>query len=138
MIIEKVMNNYIEVVQNNFFIFLTVILSLTLVVSTIDYLLGWINAKFNRNVVFESNIALYGIIKKMTYFIILIVFMFIAYAVAPETIANSTLTVLYLGYLVSELNSVFSHLDLTDDGKHNEPFKLFIERIIKRGIDKNE
>lgn len=138
MIIEKVMNNYIEVVQNNFFIFLTVILSLTLVVSTIDYLLGWINAKFNRNVVFESNIALYGIIKKMTYFIILIVFMFIAYAVAPEKIANSTLTVLYLGYLASELNSVFSHLDLTDDGKHNEPFKLFIERIIKRGIDKNE
>ena len=103
-----------------------------LIASTIDFLFGWVNARFNNNVVFESGVALYGIIKKMMYFITLVFFMIVAFLTIPVNIATAAVYTLYIGYLLSESNSILSHLGLTDDGKKGELFRDFIEKIINQ------
>lgn len=102
-----------------------------LIASTIDFLFGWVNARFNNNVVFESGVALYGIIKKMMYFITLVFFMIVAFLTIPVNIATAAVYTLFIGYLLSEANSILSHLGLTDDGKKGEIFRDFIEKIVK-------
>lgn len=111
--------------------YLIVMLSLILLVNCVDWFFGWINAKFNKKVVFESSVALYGIIKKMMYFIVLVIFALVAFMLLDMTVAIVSLTVLYTGYLVSELNSVLSHLGLTEDGKRGELFVNFMKDLVK-------
>lgn len=128
-----IMQDFFDRLQEDSQVYVIALLSAILVVNVIDYCFGWVNAKFNKNVVFESNIALYGIIKKMMYFIVLVLFMFIAYLLIPPTVAVPTLITLYVGYLLSELNSVLSHLNLTEDGKTGELFSTFIARLLNGG-----
>lgn len=109
------------------------LLTIILVASTIDFSFGWVNARFNKNVEFESGKALYGIIKKMMYFIVLVFFMIIAFLLVPESIALPAISALFIGYLVSEINSILSHLELTEDGKKGELFRTFISRLINKG-----
>lgn len=106
------------------------LLTIILVAGTIDWLFGWTNARFNKNVTFESGKALYGIIKKMMYFIVLVLFMVIAFLLVPEKIAIPAVLALFIGYLASEINSILSHLELTQDGKKGELFRTFISRIL--------
>lgn len=113
--------------------YLIALLAIILVANTIDFAFGWVNARFNSKVQFESNIALYGIIKKMMYFIVLVLFMFVAFMLVPATIALPALYALYIGYLVSEINSILSHLNLTTDGKNGELFLTFVSRLLKGG-----
>lgn len=110
--------------------YIVALLVVILVASLIDFSFGWINAKFNNEVIFESGLALYGIIKKMMYFVTLVFFMIVAFLIVPEPVAIAAVYTLYIGYLLSEANSVLSHLGLTDDGKKGEIFREFIERII--------
>ncbi len=107
------------------------LIAVIIVASTTDFSFGWINARFNKNVKFESGIALYGIIKKMMYFIVLVLFMVVAFLLVPEAVALPAITVLFVGYLVSEINSILSHLELTEDGKKGELFRTFLSRILK-------
>lgn len=109
--------------------YLVALLTASIIASTIDFSFGWINARFNGNVKFESGIALYGIIKKMMYFVVLVFFMIVALLIIPEKIAIPALVTLFVGYLVSEINSILSHLELTEDGKKGELFRSFISRI---------
>lgn len=120
---------FFDNLQEDNFKWLLFLLTTIMIVSVIDWLFGWTNAKFNSNVVFQSNIALYGIIKKMQYFFVLVVFMFVALLLLPSTVAFPSLVTLYVGYLLSELNSVLSHLGLTEDGKHGDLFINFIKKI---------
>lgn len=120
-----------EVLKENIDLYLIVLLSIILVSNLIDFSFGWINAKFNKNVKFESGKALYGIIKKMMYFIVLILFSIIALAIIPHEIAIPSIIALYIGYLLSEINSILSHLELTDDGKKGELFRTFISKLMK-------
>lgn len=113
--------------------YLLALLTIILVANTVDFTFGWLNARFNSKVQFESNIALYGIIKKMMYFIVLVLFMFVAFLLVPETIALPALYALYIGYLVSEVNSILSHLNMTNDGKKGELFLTFVSRLMKGG-----
>ena len=115
---------------------LVYILALILIANVLDFLMGWVNAKFNADVKFSSSKALLGIIKKIVYFILLVVFIPIALLV-PDPIGISALYVLYLGYLLSELQSVLSHLNLASDDKHNQSFLDFINKILgkKTGED---
>ncbi|GIO25151.1 phage holin family protein [Oceanobacillus sp. J11TS1] len=110
--------------------FATFLLTLILIASTIDFLFGWINARFNKNVVFKSGIALFGIIKKIMYFIVL-VFFIPASVLVPESVGIPALFALYIGYLISEINSILSHLELTEDGKKGELFREFMSRLLK-------
>lgn len=120
------------VTNDSFIIFL---LTLILIASSIDFTFGWINARFNKNVVFQSGVALYGIIKKVMYFIVLVFFIPVS-VIVPEQVGIPALTILYLGYLLSEVNSILSHLELTEDGKKGELFRSFVSRLVKRGEDK--
>lgn len=128
------MMKYVEMFENlkdNIDLYLIVVLSIILVTNIIDWLFGWINARFNDKVEFKSNVALYGIIKKMMYFIVLILFSIIALAIIPHEIAIGSITTLYFGYLLSELNSILSHLNVTKDGKGDHVFSDFIKKIFK-------
>ena len=130
------MMEYVETFQslkNDLNIYFLALLSLVLIANVIDWALGWINARFNKNVTFVSNVAIYGIIKKMMYFIVLIFFGIVALILVPDEISIPAISALYIGYIISEINSILSHLNMTDDGKGHEVFKTFIERIMKGG-----
>lgn len=120
-----------EGLRENIDLYLIVLLSIILVTNLIDFSFGWLNAKFNKSVKFESGIALYGIIKKMMYFIVLILFSVIALAIIPHEIAIPSIIALYIGYLLSEINSILSHLGISEDGKKGEVFRTFITKLMK-------
>ena len=125
------MVTFLNNLTNNDDQYIIALLVTILIASTIDFLFGWINARFNGNVTFESGVALYGIIKKMMYFVTLVLFMIIAFLIIPENVATAAVYTLFIGYLLSEANSILSHLGLTDDGKKGEVFRDFIEKIVK-------
>lgn len=129
------MISFLELITKNKEYYLMALLTLTILASTIDFGFGWINARFNKNVKFESGIALYGIIKKMMYFVAMTLFMVIAFLVVPIPVAYASVTALFIGYLFSEANSILSHLELTEDGKKGELFRTFISRLIKNKED---
>lgn len=104
------------------------ILSLILIANIIDFILGWINAKFNDHVSFSSSKAIYGIARKMVMFIIMIYFIPVC-LLAPAPIGISALYVLFIGYLLSEINSILSHLRLSNDDKQHALFIDFVSRI---------
>lgn len=112
--------------------YIVALLATILTASTLDFTFGWVNARFNINVEFESGLALYGIIKKMMYFITLVFFMVIAFLIAPEQVAIAAVYTLFIGYLISEANSILSHLGFTEDGKKGELFRDFIERLLNK------
>jgi toxin secretion/phage lysis holin len=107
------------------------ILALILLANIIDFLLGWINAKFNKQVSFSSSVAIYGIARKMVLFILCVFFIPISLLV-PYPIGISALYVLFLGYLLSEINSILSHLKLSKDDKITDVFSDFLQRIFIR------
>jgi toxin secretion/phage lysis holin len=107
------------------------ILALILIANMIDFLLGWVNAKFNNKVSFSSSKAIYGIARKMILFIVLVFFIPVAMLV-PYPVGIGALYVLFLGYLLSEINSILSHLRLTEDEKKSELFADFVQRIFNQ------
>lgn len=114
------------------------VLTLILIANILDFAMGWINAKFNKDIEFSSTVALFGIAKKIVYFMLLVLFIPIALLV-PEPIGIAALYVLYLGYLLSELQSVLSHLNLANDDKQNQSFLDFINKILgDKGVNDND
>lgn len=114
------------------------LLVLILVANVIDWAIGWVNAKFNPNVAFSSNKAIYGIARKMVMFMILVYFIPVAMLV-PAPIGISALYVLFIGYLLSEINSILSHLKLSKDGDKVDLFADFVDTIFRvKKVDKNE
>jgi len=111
------------------------LLTLILIANVIDFLMGWINAKFNEHVSFSSSKAIYGIARKMVMFIILVYFVPVAILV-PSPIGIGALYVLFVGYLASEINSILSHLRLSDDDKQTDLFIDFATKIFKGGNKK--
>ena len=107
--------------------FLTIILAF----SMIDLLIGWVNAKFNKDVSFSSSVALFGVIKKMTYFIVLCLFVPVSLFI-PNPVGMLALYSLYSVYLYSEITSVLSHFNLAEDDKKNKLFIDFINNLIKK------
>lgn len=120
-------------IKDNIDLYLLVILTMILVANIIDFGFGWVNAKMNKDVKFISSKALYGIIKKMMYFIVLVFFGVSALIVIPNEVSLPAIITLYLGYLASEINSILSHLKVTEDGKKGEVFIDFIEKIFYKG-----
>lgn len=112
--------------------YITALLITIIGASLIDFAFGWLNARLNSEVEFVSGVALYGIIKKMMYYVTLVFFMIVAFLTLPEKVATTSVYTLYIGYLLSESNSILSHLGLTDDGKNGDLFRDFLERIIKK------
>lgn len=112
------------------------LLALILMANILDFILGWVNAKFNQEVTFSSSKAILGITRKLLIFIVLVYFIPVS-MLAPEPIGITAIYVLFFGYLASELNSILSHLNLTNDHKRNEVFADFISKIFgQNGGDK--
>lgn len=112
------------------------ILSLILIANVIDFIMGWLNAKFNVSVAFSSSKAIYGIARKMVMFILAVFFVPISLLVPPP-IGIGALYVFLFGYLASEINSILSHLKLSDDDKSTDRFADFVNKVLK-GDNKNE
>lgn len=106
------------------------VLTLILCANVIDFMIGWINARFNKKMDFSSTKAIHGILRKMILMIVLIFFIPVALLV-PEPVGISALYVLYIGYLLSEINSILSHLKITSDDKTGALFGDFIQTIFK-------
>jgi toxin secretion/phage lysis holin len=106
-------------------------LVLILIANMIDFLLGWINAKFNTTVAFSSSKAIYGIARKMIMFILCVFFVPISLLV-PYPVGIAALYVLFTGYLLSELNSILSHLKLSEDDKSTDKFSDFIKKLFSK------
>lgn len=104
------------------------ILALILVANIIDFSIGWVNAKFNKDVTFSSSKAIYGIARKMILFMVIVFFIPVS-LLAPEPIGISSLYVLMTGYLFSEVNSILNHLKLANDDKTQDMFADFIKKI---------
>jgi toxin secretion/phage lysis holin len=106
-------------------------LVLILIANMIDFLLGWINAKFNNKVSFSSSRAIYGIARKMVMFILCVFFIPVSLLV-PYPVGIGALYVLFTGYLLSEINSILSHLKLSDDDKSVDHFSDFIKKLFSK------
>lgn len=111
------------------------LLILILTANIIDFMIGWINAKFNKNVQFSSSKAIYGIARKMIMFILCVFFIPICLLV-PYPVGIGALYILFIGYLVSEINSILSHLKLSSDDKSIDLFYDFMQRIFKKDGDR--
>lgn len=107
------------------------ILTLVLIANVIDFSLGWVNAKFNKDVAFSSSKAIFGIARKMIVFIVMVYFIPVALLV-PREIALPALYVLFGGYLYSEINSILSHLKMSDDDKSTDRFIDFVHKIFPK------
>ena len=122
----EVLKNYLENDNTK----ILYILTLVLIATVLDFLLGIINAKFNENISFRSTKAIMGILRKIVSFILLIYFIPVSLLV-PDPVGVSSVYVLLFGYLFSEINSILSHLKLSNDGK-DEVFADFIKTIFER------
>lgn len=130
MTLLKLMKMWLENDDTKIIYFLTLIL----VANIIDFLLGWVNAKFNGKVQFSSGKAIYGIARKMLMFILCV--FFVPVSMLVPVVGVSALYVLFIGYLLSEINSILNHLKLSDDDKSGDMFADFINRIFGKGGDK--
>lgn len=108
------------------------LLALIGIANIIDFSMGWINAKFNPKVDFSSSKAIFGIARKMLLLILCVYFIPVALLV-PEPIGISALYVLYVGYLLSEINSILNHLKLANDDKSTDMFADFIANLFRKG-----
>lgn len=106
------------------------LLILILVANVIDFMLGWINAKFNSNVAFSSSRAIFGIARKMAMFMLCVFFIPVSLLIPPP-IGIGALYVLFIGYLLSEINSILSHLKMGNDDKTTDLFSDFIKKIFR-------
>lgn len=108
------------------------ILALILIANMIDFLMGWINARFNKEVSFSSSKAIYGIARKLVLFILCIYFIPVV-LIVPDImgvdVGIGALYVLLIGYLASELNSILSHAGITSDGKGQYMFADFVNKL---------
>ena len=107
------------------------ILALIMGANIIDFTVGWINAKFNPRVDFSSSKAIFGIARKLLLFILLVYSIPVA-LLMPEPLGISALYVLYLGYLLSEINSVLNHFKLAEDDKSMDPFIEFFKNVFDK------
>lgn len=118
-------------------VFLISLYSLILIANFLDVLFGWLNSRFNPEKEFKSSKALYGIIRKMMYFIVLVFFMSIAYIMVNDTLAFTATFTLTSAYFASEVISVLAHLGITEDDK-SDVFIDFITKIFNENKKRND
>lgn len=111
------------------------LLALIMGANIIDFTVGWLNAKFNPKINFSSSKAIFGIARKLLLFILLVYSIPVA-LLMPAPLGISALYVLYIGYLMSEINSVLNHFKLADDDKSMDPFIDFFKTLFSKKGDR--
>lgn len=79
------------------------ILSLIVIAMIIDFLMGYLAAWINKEVVSQKGIN--GILRKLASIILLVLAIPVA-PIVPNGIGTASLYVLYFGYLITELTSI--------------------------------
>lgn len=92
----------------------------------IDFILGTIAAKVNKNIKFESQKGINGILRKISSMIVMIFFIPISVLI-PAKIGGSLLYVLYFGYLLMEIKSILENLNKM--GINIDLFNRFLNEI---------
>lgn len=114
-----------------------------LVLSTVDFIVGSLNAVITEDLTFSSKKSQIGIIRKLVILVIMIAVIPLA-MMLPLEIGGYSLTVLYSGLVISELYSILAHIGVVKDGNKNENmvatlFQNFLNALTKNnGGNKNE
>ncbi|WP_435522170.1 phage holin family protein [Enterococcus rotai] len=115
------------------------LLALICLVMILDYLSGTISAYVNKKIVVKSRTGINGILKKIASLILLLFFIPLSYVV-PGQIGIGLLYVLYMGYLLMELQSIFENYQKL--GIQTKDFEDFIDSlkklVYKKSSDKQE
>lgn len=85
------------------------VLGLIAAAMIIDFLTGTVAAKINKDIIFESQKGINGILRKICSMIVMIFFIPVS-ILLPEGIGVGLVYVLYLGYLVMEIKSILENL----------------------------
>lgn len=109
-------------------------LCIIIIANVIDFLLGFLNAQFNKKIKFSSSEAILGLTRKFGIIALLSVLIPVS-VVIPEIISIPALTVLMGGYIISELWSIASHLGFVKDNKKKQEniFGDMIMKMFKKG-----
>ena len=104
------------------------VLGLIAAAMIIDFLTGTVAAKINKDIIFESQKGINGILRKICSMIVMIFFIPVS-ILLPEGIGVGLVYVLYLGYLVLELKSILENLKKM--GIDTSLFNNFISEVEK-------
>ncbi len=104
------------------------VLGLIAVAMIIDFLTGTVSAKINKDIIFESQKGINGILRKICSMIVMIFFIPVS-ILLPEGIGVGLVYVLYLGYLVMEIKSILENLKKM--GIDTSLFNNFVNEVEK-------
>lgn len=137
------MINYLEVLalwmdQPHYLV--PILIGLYFLASTIDFLIGTINAGLTTTVKFSTKTAQLGIMRKLVTLAVMILIIPLA-LMLPEDLGIYSLTVLYIGIVVTEIYSILAHIGIVQDGdKHKNLigtlFLNFINSILNITTEK--
>lgn len=132
------MVNYLEVLSvwmNQAQYGLIILLVVYFVSATIDFVIGSFNAAYTNEIQFSSRVAQLGIVRKLCTMVVMILVIPLA-LILPLDVGTYSLTILYLGIVVSEIYSILGHLGIVKDGdKHKNLvgtlFAGLLDNVIK-------
>nr|DAX46605.1 MAG TPA: holin [Caudoviricetes sp.] len=104
------------------------VLGLIAVAMIIDFLTGTVSAKINKDIIFESQKGINGILRKICSMLVMIFFIPVSILI-PEGIGVGLIYVLYLGYLIMEIKSILENLKKM--GLDISIFKDFVDEVEK-------
>lgn len=104
------------------------VLGLIAAAMIIDFLTGTVAAKINKDIIFESQKGINGILRKICSMIVMIFFIPVS-ILLPEGIGIGLIYVLYVGYLVMELKSILENLKKM--GLDISLFNTFVNEVEK-------
>lgn len=104
------------------------VLGLIAAAMIIDFLTGTVAAKINKDIIFESQKGINGILRKICSMIVMIFFIPVS-ILLPEGIGVGLVYVLYLGYLVLEIKSILENLKKM--GIDTSLFNNFVSEVEK-------
>lgn len=102
------------------------VLMLICIAMTIDFISGTIAAKINPEIEFKSKIGINGILRKVASIVLLLFFIPLA-PLVPGGAGVGLLYVLYVGYLMMEIKSIFENYQKM--GVVTELFEDFIKNL---------
>lgn len=138
------MINYLEVLHgwvNESHSLLVILVVLYCLTATIDMVTGTINAALTTTIEFRSKAFQLGIMRKVVTLGLMIVIMPLS-LMLPLEVGVYSLTILYIGIVVSEIYSIMGHIGMVKDGnKHKnkigELFSNILETILNRKMGGN-
>lgn len=111
--------------QDTKILFVLGLISLAMI---IDFLTGTVAAKINKDITFESQKGINGILRKICSIIVMVYFIPVS-ILLPEGIGVGLVYVLYVGYLVMEIKSILENLKKM--GLDTNLFNTFLNEVEK-------